>query len=156
MNSKYLIAGGIVIVILAGAYLFIEPTAKTINPDTSGTITNDTNDSKGQPDNITNEVASRYQEYSPEKAASQSQKVVLFFHASWCPTCKAANQEFLNNPEAIPEDVLVLKTDYDTSKELKRKYDVNYQHTFVQIDSQGNQIQQWNGGDIEELIKRVQ
>jgi thiol-disulfide isomerase/thioredoxin len=88
-------------------------------------------------------------------AAEQSSgnKVVLFFHAPWCPFCRAANTAFLQRADEIPSGVVVLKTDYDTNTELKRKYGVTYQHTFVQIDANGNQVSKWNGGDIDNLKK---
>lgn len=157
MNNKYLIAGGIVIGVLAGAYFLIphakKPTQILTNQEETELDMSDT-----RIDLSPNAESSRYQDYSPERAslASNDRKVVLFFHASWCPTCKAAHQAFLEGQDSIPSDVLILKTDYDTQTDLKKKYDVNYQHTFVQIDSEGNQIQQWNGGDIKELLKRVQ
>jgi hypothetical protein len=48
-----------------------------------------------------------------------------------------------------------LKTDYDSNNELKKKYGVTYQHTFVQIDSNGNMITKWNGGDIDTLKQNL-
>lgn len=80
---------------------------------------------------------------------------VLFFHASWCPTCKAANLEFMANISQLPADIVVLKADYDTEKSLKTKYGVTYQHTFVQIDAQGAEVAKWNGGGIDELLSNI-
>src|SRR3990167_6169147 len=80
-------------------------------------------------------------------------KVVLFFHAPWCPFCKAANAEFISRANEIPAGVTVLKTNYDSNTELKQKYGVTYQHTFVQIDNNENQVSKWNGGDIDNLKK---
>lgn len=95
---------------------------------------------------------SRYIDYSPEAYANaEGKKRVLFFHAKWCPTCKAANIEFMNNLNSIPEDVVVLKTDYDTESALKSQYGITYQHTFVYVDAQGNEIKKWNGGGITDL-----
>jgi thioredoxin 1 len=78
---------------------------------------------------------------------------VLFFHAAWCPTCKTANAEFAQG--SIPEGVTLLKTDYDIYDELKKKYGITYQHTFVEVDEDGNEIQKWSGGGIEELRERI-
>jgi thioredoxin-related protein len=40
-------------------------------------------------------------------------------------------------------------------KELAKKYGVTYQHTFVQIDAEGNEVTKWNGGKIEELLHNI-
>ncbi len=94
-----------------------------------------------------------YIEYSQANhaMAAQKGKTVLFFHASWCPTCKAAEEAFMTRSSEIPEDITILKVDYDTYTDLKKKYGITYQHTFVQIDTNGNEVAKWNGGDIEEL-----
>lgn len=105
--------------------------------------------SKGAADSA---AGDKYSEYSPESfAAAAGKKRVLFFHATWCPTCKVANEAFTSNPSGIPEDVIVFKTDYDTYGDLKKKYGITYQHTFVQVDEQGNELAKWNGGDIDLL-----
>lgn len=99
-----------------------------------------------------------YKDYSPAAVTSEfkaGNKVVLFFHATWCPTCKQADAAFKTNAGQIPAGVTVLKTDYDSNTELKQKYGITYQHTFVQIDSAGNEITKWNGGDIDNLKKYI-
>ena len=97
-----------------------------------------------------------YKDYSAATVVAEQEagnKVVLFFHAPWCPFCKAANTEFLARASEIPSGVTLLKTDYDSNTELKQKYGVTYQHTFVQIDNDGNSVSKWNGGDIDNLKK---
>src|SRR3989344_2622667 len=92
-------------------------------------------------------VAGSYQAYNPEKIAlAESEKVVLFFHASWCPSCRAINTDIENNLNNIPAKLNILKVDYDKETELKKKYGVTYQHTFVQVDKDGNLIKKWSGG----------
>lgn len=97
-----------------------------------------------------------YKDYSPAtvtEAQKVGNKVVLFFHADWCPFCVEADKQFKARQEEIPSGVTVLKTHYDTETVLKQKYGVTYQHTFVQIDAQGNMVTKWNGGDVENLKK---
>lgn len=97
-----------------------------------------------------------YKDYSSQTLQAEQakgSKVVLFFHAPWCPFCKAADKAFLEKISQIPTGVTVLKTDYDSEKELKQKYAITYQHTFVQIDSAGNQVSKWSGGDVDNLVK---
>lgn len=97
-----------------------------------------------------------YKNYSAatvEAEQAAGNKVVLFFHAPWCPFCKTADSAFNSRSSEIPSGVTLLKTDYDSNTELKQKYGVTYQHTFVQIDGNENQVSKWNGGDIDNLKK---
>lgn len=92
---------------------------------------------------------------------SKGSRRVLFFYAHWCPTCRAANESFEKNINAIPEDVVVIRVNYNDSdtdeneKSLAKKYGIGYQHTFVEIDAAGNQVNLWNGGEFEELLKNL-
>ncbi len=90
-----------------------------------------------------------YVAYS-EAAATQTVKTgktILFFHASWCPTCRAADADILKNAANIPSGTTILKVDYDSSAEMKKKYGVTTQHTFVQIDSTMNTVATWRSGN---------
>ncbi len=95
---------------------------------------------------------------SNAQAFAKEGPVVLYFSASWCPTCKAAEKDLKNNAKVLASDVTVVKVNYDTSAELKTKYGVTMQHTFVQIDGNGNKLAIWNGGavaKINESVKRM-
>ena len=100
-----------------------------------------------------------YIDYSASALASSAQnggKPVIFFKASWCPTCQAADKAFTSHLDQIPAGVTILKADYDTEKDLKAKYGITYQHTFVQVDANGKELAKWNGGDIDNLITHLQ
>ena len=105
---------------------------------------------------------SRYVEYSKtalEKAATDRR--VLFFYASWCPTCRPADANFKENISKIPQDVTVIRVNYNDpetdqeEKDLAKKYGITYQHTFIQIDSTGEEVTKWNGGQIDELLSNI-
>ena len=81
-----------------------------------------------------------YDEVTVKTALTEWQKVALFFHASWCPTCKALNTAIESDLSSIPVDTLIVKVDYDTNDELKKKYGVTTQHTTVLIDHDMNLI----------------
>ncbi len=104
----------------------------------------------------------RYIEYSKATLDQvTSNRRVLFFFASWCPTCKPADANFKENTNKIPEDLTVIRVNYNDpetdqeEKDLAKKYGITYQHTFVQIDSQGREITKWNGGQIDELLANI-
>jgi|SRR3972149_5889942 len=98
----------------------------------------------------------RYQEYSQEAFIDAiGQRRVLFFYAPWCPTCRPLDRQLSENTNQIPEDVVIFRTDYDTNTELKDRYGVTYQHTFVQVDSDGEKIKIWNGGQLEDVLENI-
>ncbi len=87
-----------------------------------------------------------YEAYAPEKLVrAETGDVVLFFHASWCPSCRGLNADIEINLSAIPSGVSILKVDYDTESEMKKKYGVTYQHTLVQVNADGTLIKKWSG-----------
>lgn len=99
-----------------------------------------------------------YEAYSADKIArAGAGDVVLFFHASWCPSCRGLDTNIEKNIKSIPAGVSILKVDYDTQPELKKKYGVTYQHTLVQVDKNGNMIKKWSGGSsLDNLLSQIQ
>lgn len=89
--------------------------------------------------------------------AAENGDAVLFFHASWCPTCKTLNDNLEASASQIPDGVSIFKTDYDTQTELKQLYGVTYQHTMVQVGADGKLINKWSGGNtLEDVLSNVQ
>ncbi len=80
-----------------------------------------------------------YDEAKVKEALSNGQKVVLFFHAAWCPTCRSLDSAISAGLVSIPADTLIVKVDYDTSDSLKKKYRVVTQHTTVVLNSDGTE-----------------
>ncbi len=113
----------------------------------------------------TEAVASSSKQYLPYiKEALENTKGtrrVLFFYASWCPTCIPADGDFVKNISLLPSDVTVIRVNYndpDTDTEekaLATKYGITYQHTYVQIDASGNVVTKWNGGATKELLAKI-
>lgn len=102
--------------------------------------------------------AGSYEAYTPEKVAlaSSTHDVVLFFRASWCPTCRAVDSDIRANLSKIPSELAILDVNYDDSLQLKQKYGVTYQHTFVQVDKDGNLIKKWSGSPtLSALVAEV-
>jgi len=94
-------------------------------------------------------------EYQAKKATYDAAgDVVLFFHASWCPTCKRADGNL--SESALPAGLTVVKTDFDSNDELKARYEVTVQHTFVQVDPSGEALAKFTGSDtVEEIAGRT-
>lgn len=98
-----------------------------------------------------------YETYAPEKLAlAENGKVVLFFRASWCPTCRSLDANIRSNADSIPAGVTILDVNYDNSTALKQKYGVTFQHTLVQVDAQGNQIAKWTGSpSLADVVSQI-
>lgn len=92
---------------------------------------------------------------SMEDLSKGPEDKVLFFHASWCPSCRSLESSLNSND--IPDGLGIYKIDYDSSTELKSKYGVTTQHTLVQVDSEGNMINKWLGGnDVESIVNNLE
>ena len=104
----------------------------------------------------------RYVEYQTDTLDQVSaNRRVLFFYANWCSTCRPADANFRENESQIPQDVILFRVNYndpDTDADertLAQRHQITYQHTFVQIDSQGNPVTRWNGGALDELLNNL-
>ncbi|MGD9832477.1 MAG: thioredoxin family protein [Piscinibacter sp.] len=64
-------------------------------------------------------------------AEKAGQPVALHFHADWCPTCRAQDKVLQSMKTEKGLDITVLTANYDTEKDLKRRFRVNSQSTLV-------------------------
>ena len=107
-------------------------------------------------DENTQELAEEIWVYTDYRAplVGYSENTIIFFAASWCPSCQAADRNLATAD--IPSWVTILKADFDSEIDLRQKYGVVAQHTFVSIDSKGNQIRKWVGGtSIDDIIEKL-
>ena len=82
--------------------------------------------------------------------------VVYFFAATWCPDCQATYQDLKANFAMLPMNFKVVFVNYDKSVELKKKYGITAQHTFLTVGPNGEKKKVWNGGNtVAELIKNA-
>ena len=155
--NKGIIIAGVLVFVLVGGGLFVsnQQSQKT----EKAKMVQEKDDTKLMDDKNS---TSRYVEYSKSAHDQATDKRrVLYFYATWCPSCKIANEDFIANPDKIPEDVVVIRTNYndpDTDqdeKDLAKRYGVTYQHTFVQVDSTGKELTKWNGGGTDELLTKL-
>jgi thioredoxin 1 len=108
-------------------------------------------------DETTITQAGSYELYSPEKISkAENGKVVLFFRAGWCPTCRALDSDIRTHLKDIPADLTILDVDYDNSTALKQKYGVTYQHTLVRVDENGELIKKWGKSEtLSDLVSQI-
>lgn len=161
--NKVLIAVIVFVVVLGGGYFLLKSQPET-SPAMSENVTvpSERADEKTEEEGSVVTSSGKYVMYSNEVLeANKDKRRVLFFYANWCPTCRPADSDFMKKVNMIPEDIVVIRVNYNDSdtdeaeKSLASKYGITYQHTFVQIDSDGNEVTKWNGGQTDELLENI-
>jgi thiol-disulfide isomerase/thioredoxin len=95
-------------------------------------------------------------EYEAAASNYAGTKVVYFFSASWCSTCKVARDNFQASLSEIPGDMTIVEVDFDDSQALRVTHGVTIQHTFVQIDDNGGLLKKWSGSTtIDDLVTQT-
>lgn len=84
-------------------------------------------------------------EYDGDPGVYAGTDTVLFFNADWCSTCKEARDNLQADLASIPPGLTIVVVDFDMANELREKYGVTVQHTFVQVDADGNELAKWSG-----------
>lgn len=141
MKKQFLLPGIAIILLLGIAFIAVSNQGQNSGNETIS-------QEKGSSQYIT------YSESNLAKA-QKSGRAVLYFWASWCPTCKVLDAELKERGNELPSDVTILQVNYDTEDELKKRYGITQQHTLVQIDKDGNEIQKWIGGGIETIKQQL-
>lgn len=86
-----------------------------------------------------------YLEYSPRLLASLPGEKILFFHAPWCFQCKLLESDIEDS--TLPKGLNILKVDYDSNEDLRRKYGVQIQTTLVKVNNKGEFIESFIARD---------
>lgn len=79
-----------------------------------------------------------YVEYTDGVIEATPGSKALFFHASWCPQCRALDEDLKS--EGVPDGLTVFKVDYDSRTDLRQRYGVTLQTTIVFVDDSGESI----------------
>jgi thiol-disulfide isomerase/thioredoxin len=137
MNKKITILAIAILALIgvATGYLLLtsSESAQNSNEDTTTKNTQKQSEIDSEPVSAS---TGRYVTYSDnELEASKNTTRLLFFHAPWCPQCRALEADIESN--TIPENVTILKVDYDSNQDLRSKYGVTLQTTIVKIDENG-------------------
>lgn len=142
MNKKvlFVIVGSVLLMGGAFAYVLLKPNLDrsdiTVSSDSSTKQKIDTPSTKANNETIPAKGA--YVDYSEQTLKNTDGTKLLFFHASWCPQCRSIEASI--NEGGIPDGVTVFKVDYDSHQDLRQKYGVTIQTTFVKVDNNGDKI----------------
>lgn len=143
MNKKILfVALGIVLLIAASLwYLSSTRNNEEVADVATSTPREETSEPQTEDTTETTSTPGAYVAYSEEAIGNTKGAKLLFFHAPWCPQCRSVEASI--NEGGIPNNVTVFKVDYDSNQELRQKYGVTIQTTFVKIDDAGNKIESY-------------
>ena len=80
-------------------------------------------------------LAAELVEYTPaafDAALGAKKPILVWIHASWCPTCKA-QAPTLARLEAEPEykDLMVFRVDFDSQKDAVKRFGARMQSTLI-------------------------
>jgi len=70
------------------------------------------------------------------EAEKANQPVALQFHADWCPTCRTQDKVIQGLMTEKGLALTILKVNYDTERDLKRRFRVNTQSTLIVLRGQ--------------------
>lgn len=65
------------------------------------------------------ETAGAYVDYDESILSSTSGPKALFFHATWCPQCRALDEDL--RAQGPPDGLTVFKVDYDSATDLRQR-----------------------------------
>jgi thiol-disulfide isomerase/thioredoxin len=145
MNMKYRVAvmSVFMIVILGVAifYVMTAPTAKvpSVTPSPSSSASPSSTPVVNASDLPAR--AGTYINYSSDVIATTPGTKLLFFHAPWCPQCRALDKDI--SATTIPENTTIIKVDYDSNQALRQKYGITIQTTLVRVDDGGELVKKY-------------
>lgn len=140
MNKQILTIVVVLAVVIGGALVGLsigtaqDPTDSAESSSSSGNAGDETSQV------VANDGGGDYVEYSPTAVADAEGRVLLFFHATWCPQCVSIDGDI--NSEGVPSGVTIVKVDYDSNQDLRAHYGVTQQTTFVEVDASGEKLQE--------------
>jgi thiol-disulfide isomerase/thioredoxin len=164
MNSKKSIIVAVVAVILLAGGAFAYVNSQDKQADKSATVTSTADNPKTA--ETTKEPTADHDEadhgnyvtlaeYNADPSKHADAKKVYFFHASWCSICQGIDKEINADHSSVPSGVTLIKTDFDKETDLRKKYGVTTQYTFVQVDSTGNETAQWTATSLSDVIEGI-
>lgn len=143
MNKKSLIItlAVLAVIIAGGVFLLASDNSRqaaeqdTAQSQTAKPASNDT-----APATPTASTGS-YIDYKEGIIAATPGTKLLFFHAPWCPQCRALETDI--KQRGVPEGVSIIKVDYDSNQALRQKYGVTLQTTVVKVGDNGELVEKF-------------
>ena len=150
---KYILTIGILSMILAGCSTLPATEPTVVDPTTEVV----TETSETETEETLTEGEAMYKPYSSAEFENMTGKpFAVFFHAGWCPKCQALEANINKVLSSLPESFRVLKADFDKETELKAKYGVTMQTTFIIIDANGEAVETLANPSLEQITNSLE
>ncbi|MBI4032502.1 thioredoxin family protein [Candidatus Berkelbacteria bacterium] len=107
--------------------------SETSAPSSDGTSTESSSSSEAA-------GSGQYLTYSGDLLIGSGRRL-LFFHAPWCPQCRALEKTI--QERGVPDGVTIIKVDYDSNQQLRQQFGVTIQTTLVEIDGSNALIERY-------------
>ena len=155
--NKRVLAIVVVLVVLIGGAGAVLAFARLGAPEAAPAASQPTDDPTAEPSAEpsgeapaeTGSTAGAYVVYSDTAIAQADGRVLLFFHAPWCPQCRSIEADI--EAQGVPDGVTIIKVDYDSHQDLRQQYGVTLQTTFVEVDASGAGLQNYVAYDDPHL-----
>lgn len=160
-NNLILKVGTIVVLLVAviGVWFVLNPstnTAEIVTPTSKPAV-------KTQQETEMLDLGNYVEFYDGVLQETSDKQRVLYFYANWCPTCQPVDRELREAAEngELPKNLVVIRVNYNDSdtdsaeKQLAIDYGVTYQHSFVIVNTGGNEVDKWNGGGLSDILERI-
>ncbi|MFE6647530.1 thioredoxin family protein [Nocardioides sp. NPDC057772] len=147
------------VLLAAGCGTSAEQASEPTTPPVSSPASSPASTTESAPDDMASdspacEAPGRYADYSAAAVAEECYTdTILFFHAPWCPECRGF-EEAIKSGE-VPDGAQILKVDYDSATDLRKKYEVTIQSTFVRVDPSGERVKLWSGYGQDKSVDAI-
>jgi thiol-disulfide isomerase/thioredoxin len=136
MDKSYRLVIIVVVSLILSGLVYLLVTREASAP--LNTSTEAGNQSQVPPDTSPPPNRGTFTSYSADNVAATEDTALLFFHAPWCPQCRALEASI--DTTGVPQGVTIFKVDYDSNQALRQKYGVTIQTTVVKIDDSGEKV----------------
>lgn len=142
MKQPFVFIGAFVLIIF-GAIWYLLANKPVVQQPVAPPLSQQSSTKSSNPDSPADttslSTSGQYVEYTPTTISHTSGTKILFFHAPWCPQCRALEASI--KASTIPANVTIIKVDYDSHQALRQQYGVTIQTTLVRVDDAGNLIE---------------
>jgi thiol-disulfide isomerase/thioredoxin len=152
MNKRVAIISVVIVLLTVGGVLYLtnRPRSQSTTENQAPTANSQSTSEKQGSESMNQVPASgSYVDYRDGIIAETKGTKILFFHAPWCPQCRALESDI--KQAGVPQGVTIIKVDYDSSQKLRQQYGVTLQTTVVRVDDAGSLVKKFVAYDDPSL-----